>query len=178
MRLLLSVLFGVLVLAGAARAQEQERKMLDRIQRPDMNLSSPLQTKNYAGTGGLVIKNASLGEKSFSGTKAASMQKFAGARSFLGIKNPWFGNRTYDARPAGLSSRGGLAKLDTGYEVKDAATRSFPSGSKSVPLNSGSVAAGPFLNQGGAQGALDQITDKVKKEMTIDEVRELLNKNR
>ena len=36
----------------------------------------------------------------------------------------------------------------------------------------------PFLGRGGAQGSLDQIADKVKKEMTIDEVRELLNKPR
>jgi hypothetical protein len=32
--------------------------------------------------------------------------------------------------------------------------------------------------RGEAQGALDGISDKIKKDMTIDEVRELLNKPR
>jgi hypothetical protein len=36
----------------------------------------------------------------------------------------------------------------------------------------------PFLVQGEAQGAMQQISDRVKKEMTIDDVRELLNKPR
>jgi len=178
-KLFLPVFVTVLLLGSLPlHAQQQERKLLDRIQRPDMNLGNPLQSKNYEGTGNLKIKSAWLGDKSFAGTKAAPLKEFSGARSFLGIKNPWFGKRTYDTKLASLTGRGGLAKLDTGYAVKDAATRAFPSATKSPSLNSGDVAVRPFLNQGGTQGALDQISDKVKKEMTIDEVRELLNKNR
>jgi hypothetical protein len=40
------------------------------------------------------------------------------------------------------------------------------------------VPTGEFALRGAAQGALDTVTDKVHRKMTIDDVRELLNNAR
>ncbi len=75
-------------------------------------------------------------------------------------------------------ARGGPSKLKEPYPVADARVREFPAAGKQAALGDSTVPLRPFLGRGGAQGSLDQIADKVKKEMTIDEVRELLNKPR
>jgi hypothetical protein len=54
----------------------------------------------------------------------------------------------------------------------------FADSSKKADAPKPEGASKPFLVRGEAQGALQQISDKVKKEMTIDDVRELLNKPR
>jgi hypothetical protein len=40
------------------------------------------------------------------------------------------------------------------------------------------VRTSSYLGQGSSQGRLDQISDKIDKNMTIEQVREMLNKNR
>jgi hypothetical protein len=62
------------------------------------------------------------------------------------------------------------------YDVKQASTATYVAASKKANSSKTEVPQKPFLVQGGAQGAMQQISDKVKKEMTIDDVRELLNK--
>jgi hypothetical protein len=157
-------------------AQEQDRKLLDRIQRPDMELSNPMQKKEFIGGGGVQLREAPIA-RAYAGTKQAGSKEFA-TRSFFGIKNPWFGNRSFESRQAPLFARGGLSKLDEPYRVSEARVREFSAAGKQAAIADSSVPVRPFLGRGGSQGSLDQISDKVKKEMTIDEVRELLNKPR
>jgi hypothetical protein len=157
-------------------AQEQDRKLLDRIQRPDMELANPMQKKTFTGGGGVQIREAPIARE-FAGTKQAGVKEFA-TRSFFGIKNPWFGKRSFEAREAPLFARGGPANLDKPFRTSDARIREFPAADKQAALGNSTVSVRPFLGRGGAQGSLDQISDKIKKEMTIDEVRELLNKPR
>jgi hypothetical protein len=106
------------------------------------------------------------------------LKEFAGTRSFLGIKNPWFGNRVFETKTAALSKSGGLGKLDAAYPVRDALTREFPSSEKQANLGNSTVPVRPFLVRGESQGALEQLSTKINKEMTIDDIRELLNKPR
>jgi len=170
-----ALVFG-LAFPALLAAQEQDRKLLDRIQRPDMELSNPMQKKAFTGGGGVQIREAPIARE-FAGTKQASVKEFA-TRSFFGIKNPWFGNRSFESKQAPLFARGGLSNLDQPYRVSDARIREYPAAGKQAALGDSTVPVRPFLGRGGAQGSLEQISDKVKKEMTIDEVRELLNKPR
>ena len=158
-------------------AQQQERKLIDRIQRPDMQLGSPLQSKSYQDAAGFSIQGANSSGKTFGTTQSRELKTFQGSRYFFGIKNPWFGQRTYDAKSVTLSPRGG-AEVSKPYSVKSAAVVSFPASSQSANVSKPQVPLQPFLVQGEAQGAMQQISDRVKKEMTIDDVRELLNKPR
>ena len=59
MRLLLApALIAILALPVPLRAQQQERKLLDRIQRPNMELTNSMQTKSFEGGGGVKMKSA------------------------------------------------------------------------------------------------------------------------
>lgn len=171
------VLASLLIAPLSAPAQQQEKKLLDRIQRPDMQLGSPLQSKSYEGTTDFKIKSAAASSKTYGVAGSANLKEFQGPRSFLGIKNPWFGQRTYDAKTASLTAKGG-GDLSKSYSVNQAAVSPYSASTRSANPSKPELPLKPFLVQGEAQGAMQQISDKVKKEMTIDDVRELLNKPR
>lgn len=172
------VLLAVLTAPAFLGAQQQERTLLDRIHRPNMELTNPMQAKSFGGGGGLKIQESPMGRSAFGGAKSASLKEFSGTRSFFGIKNPWFGNRVFETKNAALSAAGGLAKLGSAFPVKDAATRGFAASGKSAPMDSEGYKVRPYLVRGKAQGSLDQLSDRIHKEMTIDDIRELLNKPR
>jgi len=167
----------LLLVPASLFAQQQEKKLLERINRPDMELGSPLQSKSYPGAAGLKIQGSPVSDKTYGTPQSRNLKEFQGSRSFLGIKNPWFGQLTYDAKPASLSPRGG-AELSRSYSVKPADVTSYAASSRSANSSKPQVPLQPFLVPGEAQGAMQQISDRVKKEMTIDDVRELLNKPR
>ncbi len=176
MRLLLALaLIAVLAMPVPLRAQQQERKLLDRIQRPNMELTNPMQAKSFEGGGGVKIKTASIGKTPYDAGKTANLKEFSGARSFLGIKNPWFGNRVFETKAAPLS---GAANLNSSFPVRDAASGEFSASDKKARVASSDLNLRPFLISGKSAQGLDQISDKISKEMTIDDIREILNKPR
>ena len=177
-QILAPALIATLALPAFLGAQEQERKLIDRIQRPNTELTNPLQGKTFLGGGGVEMKEAATGRGAYAGVKSAPMKEFSGTRSFFGIKNPWFGNRVFETKSASLSGGGGLGKLDAAYPVRDAATQEFSSSEKKANLGTSEVPVRPFLDRGESQGAFEQLTEKIHKEMTIDDIRELLNKPR
>ena len=161
--------------AGGAFPQQQERTLLERIDRPDTTLASPMQGKAFEGGGGAELgKSAAVREFPGAGKKAA-VGEFGGSRSFLGIKNPWFGKRTFETGRAAMVRD---ARVSEEFATRDARVGEYVDAGRGAALGEAKTPERPFLVRGGAQGALDGISDKVKKEMTIDEVRELLNKPR
>ena len=177
-QILAPTLLALLALPAFLGAQQQERKLLERIQRPDRELTNPMQTKSFNSGGGVGIKDAAMGRHAFAGARSTPLKEFAGTRSFFGIKNPWFGNRVFETKPAEFSKSGGLGNLNAAYPVRDALTQEFPSSKKQAGVGTSSVPIRPFLVSGEAQGALEQISGNLSKEMTIDDIRELLNKPR
>lgn len=163
---------------GAARAQEQERKLIDRIQNPDRTMASPMQGKSFGAAGASSAGAFHGSGRSFGGADKAAVKAFSGTRSFFGIKNPWFGEKVFPAGAAPLGKAGSSALADRVFPVADAAVRTAPQASKKTADAAKVVATTEFAGRGGAQGALDQITDRIQKEMTIDDVRELLNNPR
>jgi hypothetical protein len=178
LKYLLPIVATILLLAPCSlSAQQQEKTLLDRIQRPNMQLGSSLQSKSYQGASGLKIQSDSVSGKTYGASQPRALKEFQGSRSFLGVKNPWFGQLTYKSKPASLSPKSG-AELSKSYSVKPATVVPHAASSQSANVSKPEVPLQPFLIQGEAQGAMQQISDKVKKEMTIDDVRELLNKPR
>lgn len=176
MRLLLApALIAILALPIPLRAQQQERKLLDRIQRPNMELTNPMQAKSFEGGGGMEMKSASIGKTPYDAGKTANLKEFSGTRSFLGIKNPWFGNRVFETKAAPLT---GLANFNSSFQVRDAAVGGFSASDKKARVVSSDLNLRPFLISGKSAQGLDQISDKISKEMTIDDIREILNKPR
>jgi hypothetical protein len=59
-----------------------------------MQQASPLQSKPFEGIAGSKFNTAPSATKSFPVGSSSAVRDFSGLRSFFGIKNPWFGQRT------------------------------------------------------------------------------------
>ncbi|MEI8294490.1 MAG: hypothetical protein WCG66_11005 [bacterium] len=159
------------------RGQQQERKLIDRIQNPQMDQDSVFQSKSFGQAPDSRVKGSPSSRKTYALPSSEIAKEYPNLRSFFGIKNPWFGQRIYDAKPASLSTSRDIG-LSKNYTIRSVAVQNFPDSSKTLSPSKPEPSTKPFLAQGGAQGAMSQISEKVKKEMTIDDVRELLNKPR
>ena len=167
------IVASIALLAGisAASAQEQEGKLVDRILKPNMSLVNSAQNKQFDAAGISVAKQAP--SKSFY-TPDKSL-----AKSFPA--EPAFSPRQFAARhfragdtTAHVSTRSQLMKTGQ-VKVASAAcgTRVAPENGSSLPV---APFAGnrPFLGRGKSQEALSARD----KPLTIEQVRELLNKNK
>ncbi len=128
------------------RAQEQERKLVDRLLKPDMSLQSSEQKKKFMVDKTLVDKPAHV--SAFYLRKKSNSKDFSGTRDFS----------VPDARYTTPSPK----ELS---QVHDASKR------KKTNDFSGNR---PFLEEGKSQKSLS----RKNPPLTIEQVRELLNKNK
>lgn len=160
------LILAVSVLALPVRAQEQERKLVDRLLSPDTKLANSDQNKKF--NGGLESPTRSAATKSFSIPEKNLSKNFVAAdRSASAIS---FRTHNYSIRAASLptlqpmkgyqTKRAGAVSAGV-YSTKGYATRDF-AGNR------------PFLVQGKSQKSLHAHD----RPLTIDEVRQLLNKNK
>jgi len=160
----------LLVLAPRLNAQEQENKLVNRLLRPDTTLQNDAQKKKFVAAGAPLDRQAKVAKfnweektttKKFSSTREFSSQQYR-SRSFQSVKNS-----------ADLSTKP-IHKSDLVFGTQTASgVRAVADGDKKI--NSREFAQNrPFLVKGKSQKALSQQS----RPMTIDEVRELLNKNK
>ena len=154
-----------LTLATASYAQEQERKLVDRLLSPNTKLANPDQNKKF--TGGLEAPTRSAATKSFYVSERNLSRTFVADRS---AKTTSFRTRNYSTQSATVPTLPPVRSYQTkrtreappsAYSTKKYATRDF-AGNR------------PFLGQGKSQKALHA----QDRPLTIDEVRVLLNKNK
>jgi hypothetical protein len=168
-----TIVVSLVLLAGisATSGQEQEGKLIDRLLKPNLALANSAQNKQFAA-------------------KGASFDKRVQTRTFcISERSPTksFGH-TRVLSPKEFASR----RFRTGDSIANLATRSQPNNSDTVHLalaaydarvapESGSKVATnrfadnrPFLAQGRSQKALSARDTP----LTIEQVRELLNKNK
>jgi hypothetical protein len=167
------------LLAGACCfAQQADKKLLDRVTaKPDMSLINPMNNKKFDG-GGFSFRKKAAGSSKFLYEQKFSAGKYRNVRSFLGLKNPWFGKMVYDSSQASLWSKTLGVSSGKKVPVESAQTQKFYQADRKVARREEPVKTSAYLGRGGAQGSLDQISEKIDKNMTIEQVRELLNKNR
>jgi hypothetical protein len=176
-RVVCSIAFWLLT-GACCLAQQEDKKFLERIlAKPDMSLINPMNEKKFDG-GGFRLKKNATGTPSFVYDQKLSTEKYRNIRSFLGLKNPWFGKKIYESNPASLSSKALIANAETKISVESAKTEKFYQADKKAAKREEPIKTAAYLGRGSAQGRLDQISDKIDKTMTIEEVREILNKNR
>ena len=164
-----TALLVVLVALPCVHAQDQESKLVDRLLRPDTTLRNDAQNKQFTADGASINKKATVGtfyvqkksnSKSFTGTRDFSAQQFNsqpfhGTRSASGISSQQaIGNSPYPTR--------------TAHGPRDAPQSNKKVGSRSYAENR------PFLDQGKSQKSLN----RKNAPLTIEQVRELLNKNK
>jgi hypothetical protein len=154
------------------RAQDQEKKLVDRLLKPDMALQNDAQNKKFIGDGSASInKRANVG--AFYVHQKPRSKNFPGTRDFSTTQ---FYSQTYrGGRTASeASSQQTLANSKAAYGSQTArGVRDAPQSGKKVASR---AYAGnrPFLNEGTNQKSLNRQNEP----LTIEQVRELLNKNK
>jgi len=154
-----------------AHGQEQERKLVDRIMKPDMRLANDAQNKKFTADRTSVNKQAHV--STFYLQQKSPAKQFSGTRDFSSGQYATGNYNQADKRSA-RDYAGNKAATPTYSDAsKTAATRSVHD------QNKGSAShdyAGnrPYLEKGKSQKFLN----RKNKPMTIDEVRDLLNKNK
>jgi hypothetical protein len=144
---------------------------MDRLLKPDMTLQNDAQHKKFVADGTSINKRATVGtfyvqkksnQKSFSGTGQFSTQEF-NSQSFHNTRSAF----NVPSQQATGNSRPSYAN-QTARGVRDA-----PQSGKKVETRAYAESR-PFLDQGKSQKSLNQQNPP----LTIEQVRELLNKNK
>ena len=167
--LLISVLY--LAAPFGLCAQDQERKLIDRLLRPNMSLQNSEEKKQFTADGASVNKKASVG--------TFYVQKKSNSKQFSETRN--FSTSQFNSKPFNGSSS---ASENSAHQVIANSRVAYPTQTARVPrdapqsdkkIRSRSYAENrPFLDQGKSQKSLN----RQNAPLTIDQVRELLNKNK
>jgi hypothetical protein len=161
-----------LSIAAPARAQEQERKLIDRVLKPDMSLNNDMQTKQFTVRNNTETKQART--KWFFLRKRSSEKQFAGVRDY-NAKPFTPRHARFATAEANLHTRGRIPNADVAYPVPGyAGVKPLRERDKAVESFAFAEGSRPFLVRGKSQTALSQ----QDPQLTIDQVRELLNKNK
>lgn len=164
--------FGFLFLSATIlHAQEQEKKLLDRLLKPDTSLQNEAQGKQFTPAGATMTKTART--KSFFVAERKAEKGFWNTRQ---VPQKEFGTESsrYANAKADLNTRGKLAKVDSPYpangygDVHDAVDAKKSAATSDYPGNRA------FIPNGKSQKSLKT----QDRPLTIDQVRELLNKNK
>jgi hypothetical protein len=154
-----------LLAAMATNAQEQERKLVDRLLTPNTKLANPDQNKKF--TGGLEAPTRSAATKSFYVSEKKLSKSFVADRSA-----PTTSFRTHDyATKAAIVPTLQPMRVFPTKNVRDISTSASSTKKYATRDFAGNR---PFLGQGKSQKSLHAHD----RPLTIDEVRELLNKNK
>jgi hypothetical protein len=160
----------ILAVAGTCDAQVQEKKLIDRLLKPDTTLQNSAQGKQFLPGGAVSTKKATT--KSFFFFRRGPEKQYTNVRNVdlkqFRTKHSQLGDQT-----ASTATRNSLPKLNTPYSTSAYATHDASDAHRTVETSSYSGTR-PFLIQGKSQKALSA----QERTLTIDEVRELLNKNK
>jgi hypothetical protein len=166
------VLAVLLCSAGVLSAQEQEGQLMDRLLRPDMTLGNSSQNKKFLADKASVDGQARV--STFYLQKQHDTETYSNTREF---STKDFSGRTYDQLTPGTSllaarSTSPLRSYDTPSARVSVALRD--SHSHTAIPSSNFAGSRTFLEKGKSQKSLE----RKNKPMTIDDIRELLNKNK
>jgi hypothetical protein len=164
----------LLVAVTTSRAQEQESKLIDRILKPDMELSNSAQNKQFNNTRAASF-DKQVTTRAFSSSSKTLAKTFPDERAFTPQQ---FAARHFRAgdSSANISPRSQLKNGDTivATPAASAGTRVAPVISTAPPATRDYAGSRPFLDQGKSQKSLSA----QNKPLTIEQVRELLNKSK
>jgi hypothetical protein len=160
-----------LSLCSLAGAQEQERKLVDRLLRPDASLQNNAQNKKWSGGKVAIDKKANVSTfyveqksrtKKFERVRGVSASSFNASQSYRVGEAPGASSKQVsvnaDRASATTKTVGARPVHDSNKETN---TQEF-SGNR------------PFLARGKSQKSLERQNES----LTIEQVRELLNKNK
>jgi hypothetical protein len=192
------LLLAFLATGTLAHAQQQEAGIVGRIfskadtarqavnasavdpkAKADPALTSSLGTRKFESS---AFSARTFDAGTFHGTRSATTGTYE-TRSFFGIKNPWFGRKVFATTSSSLTERDApgadRAYRSGAFTVKDYATAGKTDGMVDDAVLPSAAAPreyrGPERNK---RNGIDQFTQNLSKDLTIDDVRDLLNKGK
>lgn len=162
----------LLFATAVVQAQDQESRMLERMMRPNMDLSNPAQDKKFTAVEGTSVDKKFEAKQFYSGHEPVT-KSFLGTRSFL---SKAFGTGKYARAETAASYRRNahLAFASTEFQTQKSALVKQSSFAKKSAATRDYADSRPFIAKGTRQKQLSEQNHA----MTIDEVRDLLNKGR
>jgi hypothetical protein len=155
---------------SASWAQQQETSLVDRLLRPNMELQNKAQGKKFVASSAVVEHRGSVGtfllrpnrtEKSFVNTHALTTAEYPSSRSF-GVRRTISSTQNRSVNSPG--------------PVETASVRDVHSAN--TPDHAGTSRMFADQHQFREQGKSQKSLDRQNPPLTIDQVRELLNKNK
>jgi hypothetical protein len=141
-----------------------------------------MQNKSFGGTSDFAAKTYDAA--AYSGVKSAENKEFE-TKSFLGIKNPWFGKAVYEAPTDRLSQKSDRSADDT-FDVGDYATAAYDTREDESALADTPVPTAlrprefavfdPRSRQSESTQEMQGFVNNLDQDLSIDDVRALLNK--
>ena len=159
----------LLIALRCIHAQDQESKLVDRLLRPDTALRNNAQNKQFRADGASINKKANVG--TFYVQKKSNSKSFAGTRDFSARQynsQSFHGIRSASGTPKAFASSRPSYPTRTARGLRDAPQSDKKVASRSYAENR------PFLDKGKSQKSLN----RQNAPLTIEQVRELLNKNK
>ena len=169
------VAIGTLVIGvSTAFAQERERRLIDRLLKPDVSLANPAQNKKFPGQRATMFDKPAPTRTFYSSRKPIS-KNYAERNRALTPRQ--FAARHFRAgdSPAYLASRSQVTKNDTVVPTSAATAGARVASESNVTSPTREYArSGPLLDKGKSPRSLQA----QNKPLTIQQVRELLNKSK
>jgi len=170
MRWFVTFSFAALAMSSVALAQDQERKLVDRLLKPDETLQNRAQNKKFGADGASVDKQAAV--STFYPQQKSSAKSFSQTRDFSARQLSSDPFRSVNR--SNLSPRNRIVNSETKYSTSSLHNvRDAYGGDKSVDSRRFAEQR-LFLDRGKSQKSLD----RQNPPLTIEQVRELLNKNK
>lgn len=138
----------------------------------DPSLQNSFQGKTFEGGGGSFGKKLS-GQEAFRYEEKVTTGKY-GTRSLFGLKNPWFGKKVVETEKASLWSKSAVANADKKYPLDAVEMREFYGADKKASERLEAIPTRSTTVEPKSQGFMNSISEQ--KNLTVEQVRELLNK--
>lgn len=179
--ILLPVLLGVMCgpLAAQSRTNDQSERqgMLDRIMHPDRSKQSSFQGKVFNVSGGSYDKTFTT--KDYAGSKEYGARSY-GTKGLVDGMKGWLGDHLFTAKKLPGNLEKANADAAKKFVSKDFKTKDFAELDKKSPYSSKDDFETKNISlRGKTQGAIDnnpQLQEAVRKGLSVDDVRKLLNK--
>lgn len=163
----------LLAVCPLARAQETEAR-IQKILNPDKNSASNLQGKAYYGGKSFQDAGTAPVMKSFYISQRYSAKAYS-PMAYSNVSSFWAGNTKFGTAKANTKGLYEIPNAGKKADTKTMEVKTASDSGKSYAANT--YETQPFRGTGKSQKILDQ-QNADRKAMSIDEVRDLLNKNK
>ena len=155
----------------------KEKGLLDRLMNPDRSAKSEYAGKAF-NTGGS-FSDRKFSTKDYAGNKEFQSKSYE-TKPFADSKQSWLGKMLFPAKKLPENLQGANSDATKKFATKEASVKEYADATKKDPYTGKEAFETKEVNlKGKTQGAIDNdphLQEAVKKGLSIDEIKRLLNK--